>query len=93
MTKKMELCQARHEIPQAVDGSIFGNIVDPTDLIAMKTVVAEKLQGVSSLELYVTGLTVALVEVINYCHENGVELTLMHYNRDTNDYYSQKVSK
>lgn len=93
MTKKMELCKARHEIPQAVDGSIFGNIVDPTDLTAMKTVVAEKLQGVSSLELYVTGLTVALVEVINYCHENGVELTLMHYNRDTNDYYSQKVSK
>lgn len=93
MTKKMELCQGRHEILQATDGSVFSNSINPLDIDGLKTTVAEKLQGVSSLELYVTGLTVALVEVINYCHENGVELTLMHYNRDTNDYYSQKVSK
>lgn len=27
----MALCEGRHEIPQAVDGSIFGNTIDPLD--------------------------------------------------------------
>ena len=43
------------------------------------------------INLYVTGLTVALVEVINYCHLNDIELTLYHFNRETNDYYAQEI--
>lgn len=43
------------------------------------------------LNVYVTGLTVALVEVINYCGINNIDLTLYHFNRDTNDYYAQEV--
>ena len=43
------------------------------------------------LTLYVTGLTVALVSVINNCKDLGINLVLMHFNRDTNDYFEQRV--
>lgn len=43
------------------------------------------------LNLYVTGLTVALVEVIKFCNFNNIDLTLYHFNRDTNEYYAQEV--
>lgn len=43
------------------------------------------------LVLYVTGLSVALVAVINACIRVGIGLTLMHYNRDTGNYYPQDV--
>lgn len=43
------------------------------------------------LVLYVTGLSVALVAVINACMRVGISLTLMHFNRETGDYYPQDV--
>lgn len=43
------------------------------------------------LVIYVTGLTVALVAVINVCLRVGISLTLMHFNRATGDYYPQGV--
>ena len=88
---KMALCQGRHEIPEAVDGAVFGNSLNPLDLEGMQGTVAAKLAGVTTLNLYVTGLSVALVEVINFCHANGVVLTLWHFDRETGSYYSQKV--
>ena len=89
--KTMCLCEGRHDIPQAVDGAIFPSIVNPTDINALQRIVREKLENVTHLKLYVTGLTVALIEVINYCSLYDIELTLYHYNRDTNDYYEQIV--
>ena len=43
------------------------------------------------LVLYVTGLTVATVAVINVCIRVGISLTLMHYDQSTGDYYPQGV--
>lgn len=43
------------------------------------------------LVLYVTGLTVATVAVINVCLHVGISLTLMHFNKETGDYYPQDV--
>lgn len=43
------------------------------------------------LMLYVTGLSVALVSVINVCMRVGISLTLMHFNQATGDYYPQGV--
>ena len=43
------------------------------------------------LVIYGTGLTVALVAVINACLRVGISVTLMHYNRDTGSYYPQDV--
>ena len=88
---KMCLCEGRHEIPEAVDGAVYGNSLNPLDLSGMRETVAEKLAGVEKLDLYVTGLTVALVEVINFCHSCHVDLTLWHFDRENGEYYPQKV--
>lgn len=85
------LCEGRHEIPQAIDGSIFGAEVDPLDLSGMEREAAEQLRGVFTLNLYVTGLTVALVAVLNVCREQNIKVTLYHYNRETGNYYPQEV--
>lgn len=65
----MSLCEGRHPIPQAKDGSIFGNNVDPLDTEGLETVAEGKLSDlhIRKLNLYVTGLTVALVAVLNVC--------------------------
>lgn len=47
--------------------------------------------GERKLVVYVTGLSAALAAVIRGCALNGVSLTLMHYNRDTNDYAEQVI--
>jgi len=43
------------------------------------------------LHLYVSGLTVALIAVINACKTLGLEVVLYHYSKDTDSYYSQQV--
>ena len=43
------------------------------------------------LIIYVTGLTVALTAVIRACAENGVSLTLRHYNTQTGGYTDQLI--
>ena len=87
----MSLCEGRHEIPQAIDGSIFGTELNPLDLSGMETEARKQLHGVYTLNLYVTGLTVALVAVLNVCREQKIKVTLYHYNRETGDYYPQEV--
>lgn len=93
----MSLCKGRHEIIQAEDGSIFDTEVDPLDVtglqnIAMHVLLAlKKNHKVEKLNLYVTGLSVALVAVINACKLLHIQLVLWHYNRDADDYYSQEV--
>lgn len=87
------LCESRHEIPQAVDGAIFGQSVDPTEPLKLEVEARRVIKdsGVEFLTVYVTGLSVALVAVINACHTLGVCLTLMHYDRDKGNYYPQPV--
>ena len=74
-----------------VEGAVFGCEVDPLDIPAMAEQASAALNGVTELTLYVTGLTVALVEVIKYCDRNGVSLVLMHFDRKTGEYYPQLV--
>lgn len=88
-TTILGLCAGRHELP--VEGYVFGNIVDPTDLQGMMNTAHESLQDVESLELYVTGLTVACTTVIRYCINNLTPLKLMHFDRDSGSYYPQVI--
>ena len=43
------------------------------------------------LNLYVTGLTVALIAVLNVCKDEKIGVTLYHYDRSTGDYFTQEV--
>ena len=91
-TLNIELCQGRHEIPNATDGAIFSNTINPLDVHGLEEIAFNKLEGANSVNLYVTGLTVALVAVINVCHREGIMLTLWHYDRDSGNYYPQSVA-
>lgn len=90
MHKTMVLCAARHEMPEN-DGAIFGTEVNPLDISTLDRIAEERVEGLSELTLYITGLSVALVAVINACHKYNVVLTLMHYDRSSGCYYPQKV--
>ena len=92
MTKSMTLCEGRHDIPNATDGAIFGNTINPLDVCGLEEKALNKLEGVKALNLYVTGLSVALVAVINVCHREGIMLTLWHYDRNSGNYYPQSVA-
>lgn len=91
MKRTLCLCEARHEMPACVEGSVYSQNINPLDLEGLYKQAVKACEGVSDLTLYVTGLTVALVSVINACNELGVSLTLMHYNSVNGDYYAQKV--
>ena len=87
---KMALCEGRHEIPQATDGAIFPNSIDPLNTDWMHAHAKEILAECDALDLYVTGLTVALVEVIRVCVENSIDLVLYHFDRVSGAYYPQR---
>lgn len=95
--KKFGLCEGRHEI-NGVTEYIFGNtIADPTDTQGLKREALAFLtdKGVKSTEcidIYVTGLTVALIAAINAAKEIGATVTLYHFDRETGDYFAQSVN-
>lgn len=92
-TASMALCEGRHAIPDATDGAIFETeIADPTDTCTLEEVAFRKLEGLKSLNLYVTGLTVALIAVLNVCRRENIIVTLWHFNRDTGKYFAQTVA-
>ncbi len=105
---RVALCEGRHQIPEASDGSIFPAEVNPLDVDGMEATadqwIAEHICGRwvqheyavvltvdGILHLYVTGLSVALVAVINAASKRGIPLVLWHYDRGTGGYYSQPV--
>lgn len=47
--------------------------------------------GKRSLIVYVTGLTACTAAVIKVCALNGVNLTLMHYDRESGEYLPQRI--
>lgn len=91
------LCQGRHDIPQATDGYIFSKeVIDSflknKDFKALRREARSRvLESMPDhINLYVTGLSVALVEAIQVCRPFG--LTLWHYDTPTGTYYPQEVS-
>lgn len=91
------LCRGRHDIP-GVTEYVFDNTVNPLDVQGLQATadkyIAQLIRGKGGchINLYVTGLSVALVSVINACNRYSVMLTLWHYDRDSGKYYPQYVS-
>lgn len=89
------LCQGRHSIPQ-VSSYIFAQEVNPLDVDgltrqAIVTLLELKKQGITTIDLYVTGLTVALVAVINAAITHGITLICWHFDRESGNYYPQEL--
>ncbi len=76
-----------------VDGAIFGNTINPLDTQGLQVEAESKLKAldIKSLDLYVTGLTVALIAVLNACRQLEIVVTLYHYDRESGNYYPQQV--
>ena len=91
--RKMVLCAARHSHP-AIDGlpAIFEGEINPMEFSTLFLTAVDRLDGVQALDLYVTGLTPALVAVLNVCIISAIPCRLWHYNRATNAYDVQIVA-
>lgn len=91
-SQKLALCANRHDMPAEVNCAVFGQKVDPLDTIELESIAETALRYCFHLDLYVTGLTQALIAVVNVCIRNSIDLTLWHYNRDIAEYYPQPVN-
>ena len=86
----MGTIKGRHPLP--VDEYVFDeDIKDIRDFDFMGDKVHEKLRYCSALTLYVTGLTVVTTEICSYCSYNNIPLTLLHFDRETGEYFPQVV--
>ena len=84
---------------------IFANEVNPLDVRGLEVEAKSSLMrllgltpdtsagsvGAVHVEIYVSGLTVALIAVLNVCMTFRWRVTLWHFDRDAGTYYSQEV--
>lgn len=90
------LVKGRHEMGDLVSDFIFkGPIDDPTDFGKMWLVadgfIGDLPMDVKEINLYVTGLTAALIEVIKVCRDYNIKLNLFHFDTKTNTYVKQEM--
>lgn len=93
---KIGLIRGRHEILEVEGRYIFIEELDPTDVKgtegkAYSVLAAIKRIGEKHIDLYVTGLTMALVSVMNAAKKHGMKITLYHFDRETGKYFPQEV--
>ena len=93
---KIGLIKGRHKIPEVEGRYIFIEELDPTDVKetegkAYSVLAAIKRMGEKHIDLYVTGLTMALVSVMNAAKKHEMEITLYHFDRETGKYFPQEV--
>lgn len=95
-TCKIGVCKGRHEMP--CDLFVFENTIeDPTDVEKIEKEAIYFFhknffnEGVKKFEIYVTGLTVALIAVLKAADRFCDEIVLMHYDIKTGNYYPQDI--
>ena len=100
------VCEGRHAIAPAVDGAVFGNEIAPEDLlnpdklksqaaVALDNTIAAKSANIQAADvivnLYITGLTVAVIAAISAAKEAGYTVVCYHYDRNSGNYYPQYI--
>lgn len=92
--KYFVLCEGRHEMPTN-DGCIFAAINNVTDTEALEAEALKRLsvlaRDVEKINIYVTGLTVALIASLNACRVLNKPVVLWHFDREGNSYFPQEV--
>lgn len=88
------LCEGRHEMPTN-DGCIFAAINNVTDTEALEAEALKRLsvlaRDVEKINIYVTGLTVALIASLNACTALNKAVVLWYFDRDNNSYFLQEA--
>lgn len=98
---KIGLCEGRHNIDGVTEyifpADFFKTGRDMFDFGRMRSQIEKTFANIAKddfIDIYVTGYTPALVEVIDYIFHYGYHnAVFMHYNRDTNSYETQKLSQ
>lgn len=94
---KLGLIKGRHEIPQVEGRYIFIEDLDPANVTEAEGKAYSVLAGIRAvfpdrhIDLYVTGLTMALIAVLNAARRHGMSVTLYHFDRETGEYFPQEV--
>ena len=94
---KLGLIKGRHEIPQVEGRYIFIEDLNPTDVKEAEGKaysVLARIKAVypdSHINWDVTGLTMALIAVLNAAKRHGMSVTLYHFDRETGEYFPQEV--
>lgn len=99
------LCENRHKMP--IKDYIFKDIPNPSDIekieeeafiwVYKHCLETQKiddfilLKGKYELVIYVTGLTVALTSILKICQAYDIKVTLMHYDKDNDNYIKQEM--
>lgn len=90
---KVGVCESRHEMP--VDTFIFPQVVDPLNVDKLEKDAELKLTSLkgtaATLHIYVTGLTVATLAIINAARKLFKTIVCYHYNNNSNSYYPQEI--
>lgn len=90
---RIGVCKGRHPIP--VDLHVYPRFVDPLNVeylrYTAKKFFKENACKLVDLELYVSGLTVAVLAIIMEAQkcENIRGITVMHYDCSKDEYYPQ----
>ena len=88
----MCLCEGRHPFPENPKG-IFGETIEnPMDFDGLLKIADEAIpEGTTDLRVYATGLTAAMLAVVDVCEQRRINLTVLHYNTVDGAYYEQQV--
>lgn len=79
-------------MPKDLYNYLFPHSIDLFDFRGMRKEIEKKIKKDEfCVELYVTGATMAVVEVIKYCVDYSIPLVLMHYDKATGRYERQCV--
>ena len=90
MLYEFTLCEGRHETP--AKNFIFGEIRDVKNTNELMEIAKKAIpEDCTTLVVYVTGLTVAMLAVVNVCLDRHIGLIAKHYDRETGTYYRQCV--
>lgn len=89
--------KGRHSLP--VTDYVFNEeIKDVTDVEKIQQDVnyyfnelSETCKDKIQIILYITGLTVVTLSIVKACKRLDYELVVMHFDRDSNSYFGQKV--
>lgn len=91
-----QLCQSRHDNPIANMGGILPKcIANPMDMYGMKQDILDVIKPIYGLGnvmfCVVTGMSSALIALVNACAAINVELVLLHYDVVHDCYQTQRV--
>ena len=96
---QLMVVKGRHRIinnqKQEITDFVFDEIVDVRNIDEMQAIADSKIASISSdrIHLYITGLTVAVITVINAVIKYNKKIVFWHYDRETETYYPQKLEE